>query len=132
MSTAELFITKLNDIRTRMNAIKAQDDNLFVHKVLQEMPMFMSMVKTHFQLKLNNGETIIYGKLTDSVIASYHDLLNDKQVKRERRSNENNQTNQQVFFTQPKRYISKVHMSITIGFNSRIPIEPEIPSNAVL
>ena len=103
MSTAELFVTRLNDLRTRMNAIQKQKDDLFIHKILQEMPTFMSMIKTHYMLKLNGGEKIVYGTLTDSIIASYHDLLNDKQAKRERKSNDNNQTNQQAFFTQPQR-----------------------------
>ena len=81
---AEVFFSRLNDIRSRLISIQKSgqkvEDGQFVSKVLDEMPAFMEHVKNMYTLKINGGETLDFANFCTTVINDYNDPLKDSLV----------------------------------------------------
>ena len=100
--SAELFISKLNDIRSRMRVAAGEtavQDVLFTTKITDQMPKFMRQVADEYRMKAWRGETIKYESYTALVVSAYRDLLQEKEYRSERQSQEANT----AFYAQVRR-----------------------------
>lgn len=89
VDSVELFLSKINDIRIRMNSLQenvAVEDTIFISKINDEMPRFMAGIQSTYQVKLWNGEDIDYTEYTKTVISAYHHLLEKKNEERKNKS----------------------------------------------
>lgn len=78
----EVFISKINDIRLRMKNLSGTapiEDNLFINKINEQMPKFMSHIQANYQIKLWDGDSIDYDKYTSTITSAYHNILDKKE-----------------------------------------------------
>ena len=110
MEAAEVFIAKMNDIKTRMKKLDKdlKDDNFF-YKLIDQVPHFLSITKQQILYeryrKLN---TITYENACDTLIQAYNTYQLQKKMKQENGERQNNdqrngRSNNSAFFTSVKR-----------------------------
>lgn len=88
--TAEEYLTKIKDLRNRMNNIKKQDDSLFVTKIIDEMPGLMSTVQDRYRVNIEEKEEYIqslnFETFCENMITYYNQALRDKERRQSKKN----------------------------------------------
>ena len=106
MSTAEQFITKLNEIKAKMYSLnKLDQDDRFITKIVNEMPSLLSQVQAIYKHMIRMNEQVNYREFCDEVVQAYHDEVAAKNGKKERREAKQaaDLMKDTVFYTQHER-----------------------------
>lgn len=109
--TAEVYLTKLSDIRTKMRTTVGDDkvdDTLFTTKITNEMPKFMSGIADEYRRKGWNNEEIKFPEYAKLVLSAYGDYMRDKEQQNEQKAKQppaNNRSPPEfsAFYTKVKR-----------------------------
>ena len=103
---AEVFIAKMNDIKTRMKKLDKdlKDDNFF-YKLIDQVPHFLSITKQQILYeRYRKQSTITYENACDTLIQAYNTYQLQKKMKQENGERQNNdqrnsRSNNSAFFT---------------------------------